>query len=132
MIGPEGEASPQEEPLMASPRCIPTGIRGRLARNKGWWRMSKERQADAGYRSEEATSKGTAERGTAPREAASSTRDHMRRSKGGLGPPPMERFIERSLHEAYAATLREKVPRRFTELLDRLKASQGGVDGRAR
>lgn len=44
----------------------------------------------------------------------------------------MERFIERSLHEAYAVTLREKVPQRFTELLDRLKASQGSVDGRAR
>jgi len=44
----------------------------------------------------------------------------------------MERFIERSLHEAYAATLQEKVPQRFTDLLDRLKASQGGDDGRAR
>lgn len=56
----------------------------------------------------------------------------MRRSKGGENAPPMERFIERSLHEAYAATLREKVPQRFTDLLDRLKASQGGADGRAR
>ena len=110
----------------------PRGSAAGLARNKGWWRMSNERQADAEYRSDEATSEGTAEKGTAPREAASSTRDHMKTRKGGLGPPPMERFIERSLHEAYAATLREKVPRRFMELLDRLKASQGGVDGRAR
>ncbi|MBV9112567.1 MAG: hypothetical protein JOY67_07080 [Hyphomicrobiales bacterium] len=46
--------------------------------------------------------------------------------------PPIERFIERALHEAYAATLREKVPQRFVELLDRLKVSQGGDDGRAR
>ncbi|MBV9568092.1 MAG: hypothetical protein JO172_08145 [Hyphomicrobiales bacterium] len=43
----------------------------------------------------------------------------------------MERFIERALHEAYAATLREKVPQRFKDLLDRLKASQGGNHGRA-
>ncbi|MBV8446444.1 MAG: hypothetical protein JO124_00505, partial [Hyphomicrobiales bacterium] len=36
------------------------------------------------------------------------------------------------LHEAYAATLREKVPQRFTELLERLKANNGGDHGRAR
>ena len=89
--------------------------------------MSDERQADARQRNEEATSK-TAKR------AASSMREHMRRSsKVGLWErPQMERFIERSLHEAYAATLQEKVPQRFTDLLDRLKASQGGGDGRAR
>jgi hypothetical protein len=110
--------------------------------------MSNERQADSGQRSEEATSKETGAKGTGAKgtgakgrgakgtgatRATSSMRDHMRRSKGGfLDRPPMERFIERSLHEAYAATLREKVPQRFTELLDRLKASQGGGDGRAR
>ncbi|MBV8184505.1 MAG: hypothetical protein JOY76_07430 [Hyphomicrobiales bacterium] len=44
----------------------------------------------------------------------------------------MERFIERSLHDAYAETLREKVPERFTELLNQLKASKGGDDGRSR
>jgi hypothetical protein len=98
-------------------------------RNNGGWRMSNERKADAGQRSEEATSKGTP-----PVRAASSMRDHMRRSSkvGSWERPQMERFIERSLHEAYAATLQEKVPQRFTDLLDRLKASQGGGDGRAR
>jgi hypothetical protein len=91
--------------------------------------MSNERKADAGQRGEEATSKGTP-----PVRAASSMRDHMRRSSkvGSWERPQMERFIERSLHEAYAATLQEKVPQRFTDLLDRLKASQGGGDGRAR
>jgi hypothetical protein len=46
--------------------------------------------------------------------------------------PRIERFIEQSLHEAYAATLTEEVPARFTQLLDRLNASEGGGDGRAR
>jgi hypothetical protein len=45
---------------------------------------------------------------------------------------PIGRFIEHSLREAYAATLREEIPSRFTQLLDRLKASQGGGDGDAR
>jgi hypothetical protein len=35
-----------------------------------------------------------------------------------------ERFIERSLHEAYADTLRQKVPVRFAQLLDRLNGDE--------
>ena len=91
--------------------------------------MSDERQASARQRCEEAISKGMGAEGP-----GSSTRDPMRRSSKGCAwaRPPVQRFIERSLHEAYAATLREKVPRRFTELLDRLRANQGGADGRAR
>jgi len=35
-----------------------------------------------------------------------------------------ERFIERSLHEAYADALRQKVPARFVQLLDRLSGDE--------
>jgi hypothetical protein len=36
-----------------------------------------------------------------------------------------ERFVERSLHEAYADALKQEVPPRFVQLLDRLSVSQG-------
>ena len=39
---------------------------------------------------------------------------------------PFERFIERSLHEAYAETLRQAVPDKLLRLLSRLEAAEDG------
>jgi len=39
--------------------------------------------------------------------------------------PQFERFVERALHEAYADALRQPVPSKFKQLLDRLGASKG-------
>ncbi|SDR19320.1 hypothetical protein SAMN05444161_2027 [Rhizobiales bacterium GAS191] len=35
-----------------------------------------------------------------------------------------ERFVERSLHEAYEVALRQEVPARFIQLLERLNAAK--------
>ena len=100
--------------------------------------MSIEQRADARETSEEAACKTEASRETSSERTVSKRmsclpggRANRTVSDRTLGRPAMERFIERALHEAYAATLREKVPQRFKDLLDRLKASQGGNHGRA-
>ena len=47
------------------------------------------------------------------------------RERSSLERLAFERFVERSLHEAYQDTLRQEVPARFVQLLDRLNAHKG-------